>query len=267
VARRDGETTRTEQPALKECMAEAGGESHVSELAALDLTDAELYRNGFPHEVFTTLRRAAPVWWQAVPAGVTECADDGFWVLSKYHDIQAANRDSERFSALDGPSLVDRPELCGTMLVSMDGREHTRQRTLISAGFTPRMVERLVEQMRRWAVTIVDEALARGTCDFVQDIAYQLPMRAPRDHDPLRGAARPHPSDRGARSPHLQRAEHLQPDSRGTQGAPGASLVGGGKRGISTCENEHTSTPMAAQDRRSSPHNAPRELPPRTGAG
>jgi cytochrome P450 len=64
----------------------------------------------------------------------------------------------------------------GMMLVSMDGAEHTRQRRLISAGFTPRMVGRLEEQMRRWAASIVGDALARGTCDFVTDVAYQLPM-------------------------------------------------------------------------------------------
>ena len=157
-------------------MAKPGAESHVSNLADLDLTDAELYRNGFPHAVFTRLRHEAPVWWQAIPEAVTGCADEGFWVLSKYHDIQAANRDTELFSALDGPSLVHRPEMRGAMLVSMDGRAHTRQRKLVSAGFTPRMVGRLEEQMRRWAGSIVDAALARGTCDFVQDVAYQLPM-------------------------------------------------------------------------------------------
>jgi cytochrome P450 len=157
-------------------MADVRPTLRASDLAGLDLTDAALYRKGFPHEIFTTLRREAPVWWQAVPDALTECADEGFWVLSKYHDIQTANRDTELFSALDGPSLVDRPEMRGTMLVSMDGREHTRQRKLISAGFTPRMVGRLEEQMRRWAASIVDAALARGTCDFVQDVAYQLPM-------------------------------------------------------------------------------------------
>lgn len=156
-------------------MADAGGESHVSDLAELDLTDAELYRGGFPHALFTHMRRDAPVWWQAAPDGYAG-ADEGFWVLSKYDDVQKANRDTELFSAFDGPSLAHRPEMHGTMLVSMDGREHTRLRRLISAGFTPRMVRRLEEQMRRWAGTIVDEALARGNCNFVADVAYQLPM-------------------------------------------------------------------------------------------
>ena len=49
------------------------------------------------------------------------------------------------------------------MLVSMDGRAHVRQRRLISAGFTPRMVGRLETQTREWAVSIVERARERGT--------------------------------------------------------------------------------------------------------
>jgi cytochrome P450 len=58
----------------------------------------------------------------------------------------------------------------------MDGRDHVRQRRLINAGFTPRMVRQLDENTRRWAVSIIDRALELGTCDFVREVAYQLPM-------------------------------------------------------------------------------------------
>ncbi len=146
------------------------------ELDDIDLTDPDLANDGFPHEVFKTLRREAPVWWQEFPAGNTQTADAGFWVLSKYEDVQAANRDPDLFCAIDGPQLSSNPEMRGTMLVSMDGENHTRQRKLISSGFTPRMVGRLEEQARAWAGKIVDDALERGTCDFVQEVAYQLPM-------------------------------------------------------------------------------------------
>jgi cholest-4-en-3-one 26-monooxygenase len=149
---------------------------HQPRLADIDLISDELGGDGFPHEVFTTLRREAPVWWQQFPEDYEENADDGFWVLSKYEDVQAANRDAELFTAIDGPSLADAPELRGTMLVSMDGRDHMRQRKLISAGFTPRMISRLEEQARVWAAKIIDDALEHGTCDFVADVAYQLPM-------------------------------------------------------------------------------------------
>lgn len=145
-------------------------------LADLDLRDTGLFRSGFPHEIFTRLRREAPVCWHPVPRGFCGEEDEGFWMLSKHQDVQAANRDTETFTALDGPALVHRPEMRGAMLVSMDGREHIRQRKLISAGFTPRMIGRLEEQMRGWSAAILDAALERGTCDFVPDVAYKLPM-------------------------------------------------------------------------------------------
>ncbi len=155
---------------------ESGDESVATELADIDLMRSELVRKGFPHEIFTTLRREAPVWWHPMPDGLPLKTDEGFWVLSKYDDIQAANRDTELFSSADGPSLSLNPEMRDAMLVSMDGLAHIRQRQIISAGFTPRMVGRLEEQARRWAVSIVEDALEKGTCDFVADVAYQLPM-------------------------------------------------------------------------------------------
>jgi cytochrome P450 len=142
----------------------------------IDLTDTRIFDGGFPHDVFTTLRRESPVFWQAFPPDFPGNHDPGFWVLSRYDDVQAANRDTELFRSYDGPQLSIQPEMRGTMLVSMDGRDHVRQRRLISAGFTPRMVGRLEAQAREWAVSIVERALERGTCDFVQDVAYQLPM-------------------------------------------------------------------------------------------
>jgi cholest-4-en-3-one 26-monooxygenase len=143
----------------------------------VDLTERELYRGGFPHEIFTTLRREAPVTWQEFPAhGFEEANDAGFWVITRHDDVQAANRDTETFGSLDGPSLAGRDHMRGTILVSMDAPAHTRQRKLISAGFTPRMIGRLEERARRWAVSIIESALDKGTCNFVSELAYQLPM-------------------------------------------------------------------------------------------
>ena len=142
----------------------------------IDLTDASLFAHGFPHDVFTSLRHEAPVYWQPFPAEFPGDHDPGFWVLSRYDDVQAANRDTELFCAYDGPQLSIQPAMRGTMLATMDGTDHVRQRRLISAGFTPRMVGRLEGHTREWAISIIEQALERGTCDFVQDVAYQLPM-------------------------------------------------------------------------------------------
>jgi len=150
----------------------ASDRSHLD----VDLTDAALYGDGFPHEVFTALRRHQPVKWQAFPEGFPGDHDQGFWVLSKHEDVQAVSRNPELFRAHDGPQLSHQPFMAGMMLVSMDGHDHVRQRRLISAGFTPRMIKQLEHQIRRWAESIVDRALGRGACDFVSEIAYKLPM-------------------------------------------------------------------------------------------
>jgi len=141
-----------------------------------DLTESALYAGGFPHEIFTALRHHGPVAWQAFPDGFPGSHDPGFWVLSKHEDIQMVSRNPELFSAFDGPQLSHQPEIAGAMLVSMDGPDHVRQRRLISAGFTPRVVKQLERQIRVWAETIVDRALDQGECDFVSDVAYKLPM-------------------------------------------------------------------------------------------
>jgi cytochrome P450 len=146
------------------------------ESSEVDLTDADVYRHGFPHDIFTTLRREAPVRWQAFPEDFPGDHDVGFWVLSRHDDVQTVSREPDLFSAYDGPSLSHEYEIRGNMLVSMDGRDHVRQRRLINAGFTPRMVRQLDENTRSWAVSIIDNALELGTCDFVRDVAYQLPM-------------------------------------------------------------------------------------------
>ena len=143
-------------------------------LDEIDLTRSDLYRQGFPHALFRELREQAPVWRHPEVPGLRDAGGEPFWVLSRFADIQAANRSPEVFSSRLGPGLGY--EGSGLMLVDMDGSPHIRQRKLISAGFTPRMTRRLEAQARAWAERIVDDALEREAVEFVQDVAYPLPM-------------------------------------------------------------------------------------------
>jgi cholest-4-en-3-one 26-monooxygenase len=140
----------------------------------IDLTQSEIYRQGFPHDVFTTLRNEAPVWRHPETAGFDQTGGEGFWVLSRYEDIRHVNRQSDVFLSKGGAGLGF--EGLGFMLTDMDGESHIRQRKLISSGFTPRMTRRLEDLARQWAVKIVEEAIERETVEFVQEVAYQLPM-------------------------------------------------------------------------------------------
>ena len=141
-----------------------------------DLTDMALFRNGFPHDAFAALRADQPVLWQETPGGFPGSNDPGFWALSRHADVQAVNRDAERFSAWDGPSLAGLPSMRGTMMAAMDAPDHTRLRRLISAGFTPRMISKLQERAREWTIKLIEAARQHDSVNFVDDIAYKLPM-------------------------------------------------------------------------------------------
>lgn len=153
----------------------APGTIRISD-TTIDLIDPQTYSHGFPHDTFTRLRNEAPVCWYPFDDRVPASQEPGVWIVSRHAHVEMVNRDAERFISIDGPQLTYVPEMRGLMLVSMDGREHVRQRRLISAGFTPRMIGKLEEQCRTWARRLVDDALDKGDIDFVSEIAYQLPM-------------------------------------------------------------------------------------------
>jgi cholest-4-en-3-one 26-monooxygenase len=150
-----------------------------------DLTDPDIFRSGRHHEIFRDLRRDDPVHWTEERNG------PGFWSLTRYADVQFANRDNILFSsAAHGVNLPDIQEYAdgGTapirqMMLMMDPPQHTRYRLLVNRGFTPRVIARLEEHLAAKARAIVDDVLSRvedgeGRCDVVNDIAADLPLQA-----------------------------------------------------------------------------------------
>jgi cytochrome P450 len=150
---------------------------HTDDVLHVDLTDTSLYRNGFPHDLFTALRRQGNVLRHprvAIPQFDTEIE---FWAVLTHAEIQEANRDWETYSAGEGHSIVPQPpERRGKMLISMDPPDHSRMRRLISAGFTPRIIAGLEDRIRERTTKILDTASQLQQIDFVSDIAFQLPM-------------------------------------------------------------------------------------------
>jgi cytochrome P450 len=71
--------------------------------ATIDLTDLDRFAAGFPHDVFTRLRREAPVWFH--PPTPHTPGGEGFWVLTRHADIAAAAEDAATFSSQSGAPI------------------------------------------------------------------------------------------------------------------------------------------------------------------
>lgn len=142
----------------------------------VDLTDPGLYENGFPHHVFTELRGGGAVHFHPAVEGRRGIPPIPFWSIVTHPEIQQANRDWKTFAACDGPLLGPDPMVSvGRTLLTLDPPDHTEMRRIISSEFTPRMVGRLEQRLGQRTAQILSAATGR-TCDFVRDIAYQVPM-------------------------------------------------------------------------------------------
>ncbi len=147
----------------------------------LDLSDPDSFNTGFPHEMFRWLRREKPVAWHEgdIHGG------PGYWIISKYEDIKQISRSPEIFSSASGTNIEDRDMQGGSgeggleapLLLDMDPPNHVRFRKLVSGGFTPREIAALEKHSQEIVSRILDDVGKRGSCDFVTEIAAELPLQ------------------------------------------------------------------------------------------
>ncbi len=154
------------------------------DLADVDLTDLDLFVDGFPEEVFAQLRGEAPVWWhrptEHTPDGV------GFWVVSTHHDAMVVASDADLFSSEGAPGgdgggtiIQDLPSgfAPGVLLNMMDDPLHHRIRRLATPAVAPKALATMEVELKERARRIVDAVADRGECDFLTDVAVELPSR------------------------------------------------------------------------------------------
>jgi cytochrome P450 len=151
----------------------------------IDLTDLDRFAAGFPHHVFDELRRESPVWFH--PPTPHAPGGEGFWVLSRYWNIVDAAADAHTFSSETGggregggTTLEDMPAgyAIGVLLNMMDDPRHAQFRRLLTPSTAPRALQRIEAGLRQRAARIVDAALSKGSCDFLVDVAAELPLQA-----------------------------------------------------------------------------------------
>src|SRR4029077_2707646 len=150
------------------------------ELSDINLLDRDRFAQGVPHEWFTYLRNNAPVYHHPEPDG------PGFWVITKYDDVVTVGRDGATYSSdqMRGGVVVleEMPEAQnfgegGRLMLTMDAPEHTRYRKLVNRGFTPRQMRLLEPHIRELTANILDQVIEKGGCDYVVDVAAEVPLQ------------------------------------------------------------------------------------------
>ncbi|WP_395293606.1 cytochrome P450 [Kitasatospora hibisci] len=133
---------------------------------------------------FAALRRLpGPLFFGEGPAGgrAGRGPRKGFHALVRHADVVEAGRTPGVF--LSGPGVTT-PEparwvrlLFGDSMVNLDDPRHAQLRRIVSRAFTPRLLSRAEEDIRRVAGELVDRVERERPGDFVTAVAAELPFQ------------------------------------------------------------------------------------------
>jgi cytochrome P450 family 142 subfamily A polypeptide 1 len=129
----------------------------------VNVLDPQFYVD--PWDAYRWLRDEAPVFWDPVQR---------LWVISRYEDLKAIEKDGERYSSFYG----SRPHIDQTAdqsMINMDNPAHSDQRGLVFRQFTPRAIRSHEDRVRDLVTKILDDVVPLGECEAVEAIASRLP--------------------------------------------------------------------------------------------
>jgi len=141
-------------------------------LSEIDVSNPQLYADDTWGQLFTRLRREAPVHY------CCKSAYGPYWSATRYNDIMAVELDHATFSSSSehgGIQIADLPP--GTQygnFIRMDPPRHTAQRKTVAPIATPAHVAKLEGLIRERTAKVLDELPRNEAFDWVDKVSIEL---------------------------------------------------------------------------------------------
>ncbi len=142
-----------------------------------NILDPDIYVGGGHHAIFADIREQS---------GGLAYIDDPitgvpYWAVLKreYADYVCKNPllfSSQAKTILPKEMPEEEIALSRLMLVNMDPPEHVKYRRIVRGAFTPKAVQSYEMRFREVARETIDRIAAKGECEFVTEVAAELPL-------------------------------------------------------------------------------------------
>ncbi len=136
------------------------------------LLDPMLYSDDDPFELYTELRRTAPVRWVDRDGG-------GFWAVTTHPEVSSIGADPVGFCSSRGiltdeiGTTYDSPPT----MMHTDPPQHTRYRRLVQPGFKPSMVRLMEAGVASKAKALIDPIQSGEVVDVVEALSIPFPLQ------------------------------------------------------------------------------------------
>lgn len=142
-------------------------------LDEIALGDPRFFARPDVDAAFARLRVESPV---HLTRDLGEPQGPDFWSVTRYDDVRTVSRDFGAFTNAPNMTIEDY-QRSGNSILHLDPPEHTKLRLIVNKGFTPRMVERMADEVRARACALLDPLVDADAYDLVDAFAVQLPLQ------------------------------------------------------------------------------------------
>ena len=141
----------------------------MTQISASDLFAQQ--NNLDPYTFYQRLREQGPLFSVANYMGTGRA-----WIATNYEDAIAILKDPRLIKNKPVSQQETRMSIFRRNMLMVDPPDHTRLRSLVSKGFTPRMIEQLRPRIQHITDELLDTVQHQGKMDLISDFAFLLPV-------------------------------------------------------------------------------------------
>lgn len=128
-----------------------------------------------PYPYYAHLRRHEPI------KKILDSDGNPYWAVMKHEDVMTIYRNPQLFSSECPPIITGNAEMAEhgkrQQMIMTDPPLHARMRAIVKWEFTPRATALWEHEVRQVMKELLADALRKGQCDFVHEVAALLPMQ------------------------------------------------------------------------------------------